>query len=128
MITVNVMHGKEALAVDVRSAGTVEDLKKAIETITGVFVRKQKLIHKGTSPDVPGTADEAARLRATRSCSCTSQARSCARMRRWRLCFPLAPKSCCWQRQQELLLPACAAPPAPLRCTLRHGAPPRRAR
>lgn len=47
MITVQVKHGSATVAVELSSDLKVLDLQQRLEEQLGVFVRKQKIIHKG---------------------------------------------------------------------------------
>lgn len=65
-VKLSVKHGGQDVALELpeEPAPTVSDVKRAIETATGVFVRNQKLIHKGKT-----LADGAATLGALKIAS-----------------------------------------------------------
>mgnify|MGYP001807180762 CR=1 FL=1 len=45
--TIHVKHGSQSLELQIDANSKVSDLHERLQTLTGAFVRKQKLIHKG---------------------------------------------------------------------------------
>ncbi len=45
--TIHVKHGTQNLELQLDAASKVSDLHERLQTLTGAFVRKQKLIHRG---------------------------------------------------------------------------------